>query len=122
MNCEALRQAGHTVLVESHAGDGSGALDADYRAVGAKLLRSFYRPANMIVKVKEPQPTELKQLRPGQILFTYFHFAADKKLFNAALRSGIVAIAYEAIQSSDGTLPLLTSMKGRGLLLAGVPG
>ena len=142
VNCEALRQAGHTVLIESHAGEGSGALDADYRAVGAKLVRSVYRPAGMIVKVKEPQASELKQLRLGQIVFTYFHFAADKKLFNAALRSGIVAIAYETIQSSDGTLPLLTPMseiagrmavhegakyleepmKGRGLLLAGVPG
>ena len=141
VNCEALRQAGHTVLVESHAGDGSGAFDADYRAVGARVVRSVY-PADMIVKVKEPQPVEIRQMRPGQIVFTYFHFAADKKLFAATLRSGIVAIAYETIQLRDGTLPLLTPMseiagrmavhegakfleepmKGRGLLLAGVPG
>jgi alanine dehydrogenase len=141
VNCEALRQAGHTVLVETHAGEGSGAFDADYRAVGARIVRSVYR-TDMIVKVKEPQPVEIRQLRPGQIVFTYFHFAADKKLFAATLRSGIVAIAYETIQLADGTLPLLTPMseiagrmavhegakyleepmKGRGLLLAGVPG
>jgi alanine dehydrogenase len=141
VNCEALRQAGHTVLVETHAGDGSGAFDADYRAVGAKIVRSVYR-ADLIVKVKEPQPVEIRQLRPGQIVFTYFHFAADKQIFDATLRSGIVAIAYETIQLPDGTLPLLTPMseiagrmavhegakyleepmKGRGLLLAGVPG
>ena len=96
----------------------------------------------MIVKVKEPQPSELRLLRPGQIVFTYFHFAADKPLFDAALRTGIIAIAYETIQLRDGSLPLLTPMseiagrmavhegakyleeptKGRGLLLAGVPG
>ncbi len=141
VHCEALRQAGHTVLVETHAGDGSGAPDDEYRAVGARIVRNVYR-ADMIVKVKEPQPVEIKQLRPGQIVFTYFHFAADKKLFEACLRSGIVAIAYETIQLPDGTLPLLTPMseiagrmaihegakyleepmKGRGLLLAGVPG
>lgn len=141
VHCEALRQAGHTVLVETHAGDGSGAPDDEYRAVGATVVRNVYR-ADLIVKVKEPQPVEIKQLRPGQIVFTYFHFAADKKLFRACLRSGIVAIAYETIQLPDGTLPLLTPMseiagrmaihegakyleepmKGRGLLLAGVPG
>jgi alanine dehydrogenase len=96
----------------------------------------------MIVKVKEPQPSEIRLLRPGQIVFTYFHFAADKPVFDAVLRSGIVAIAYETIQLRDGSLPLLTPMseiagrmavhegakyleeptKGRGLLLAGVPG
>src|SRR5207249_1258540 len=104
-------------------------------------VRSVYG-ADLIVKVKEPQPSEIKQLRPGQIVFTYFHFAADKKLFQAVLRSGIAAIAYETIQLPDGTLPLLTPMSeiagrmavhegakhlekpmhGRGLLLAGVPG
>jgi alanine dehydrogenase len=145
VHCEALIQAGHRVLVERSAGDGSGAFDADYRAVGARLVNpsaEIYRRAELIVKVKEPQPLEIKQLRPGQIVFTYFHFAADKRLFNAILRSGIVAIAYETIQLPDGTLPLLTPMseiagrmavhegakyleepmKGRGLLLAGVPG
>jgi alanine dehydrogenase len=145
VNCEALRQAGHTVLIETRAGDGSGASDADYRAVGARVVRSpreIYQRADLIVKVKEPQPVEIRRLRPGQIVFTYFHFAADKTLFAATLRSGIIAIAYETIQLPDGTLPLLTPMseiagrmavhegakyleeptKGRGLLLAGVPG
>ena len=145
VNCEALIHAGHTVLVEHHAGDGSGAYDADYRAVGATVLRSakeIYRRADMLVKVKEPQPPEIKLLRSGQIVFTYFHFAADKALFEAIVDSGIVAIAYETIQLPDGSLPLLTPMSeiagrmavhegakyleepmmGRGLLLAGVPG
>ena len=145
VHCEALIEAGHSVLVEHHAGEGSGALDADYRAAGARCVRSardIFRRADMIVKVKEPQPTEIRLLRPGQIVFTYFHFAADKPLFDAVLRSGIVAIAYETIQLRDGSLPLLTPMseiagrmavhegakyleeptKGRGLLLAGVPG
>lgn len=142
VHCEALRQAGHTVLVESHAGEGSGAYDADYKAVGAKIVRSAYRPADMIVKVKEPQPSELRLVRRDQILFTYFHFAAEPALFEGSLRTGIVAIAYETIQARDGSLPLLTPMseiagrmavhegakhlekpmQGRGLLLAGVPG
>ncbi|HUK82230.1 MAG TPA: alanine dehydrogenase [Verrucomicrobiae bacterium] len=145
VNSEALINAGHAMLIEQHAGDGSGAYDADYRAVGATVLHSakeIYRRADMIVKVKEPQPSEIKLSRPGQIVFTYFHFAADKPLFEATVKSGIVAIAYETIQLPDGTLPLLTPMseiagrmavhegakyleepmKGRGLLLAGVPG
>ena len=145
VNCEALINAGHTVLVEHRAGDGSGAYDADYRAVGAAVLRlakEIYRRADLIVKVKEPQPSEIKLLRPGQIVFTYFHFAADKPLFEAIVASKIVAIAYETIQLPDGSLPLLTPMSeiagrmavhegakylaepmtGRGLLLAGVPG
>ncbi len=101
VNCETLVEAGHTVLVERRAGEGSGALDADYRACGARVVSSpveIYRRAEMIVKVKEPQPAEIKRLRPGQIVFTYFHFAADKALFRAVLRSKIVAIAYETIQ------------------------
>ena len=141
VHCEALRHAGHTVLVESHAGEGSGAFDADYRAVGATIVRSAYQ-ADMIVKVKEPQPRELKLIRRDQIVFTYFHFAAEPALFAGALRTGCVAIAYETIQARDGSLPLLTPMseiagrmavhegakhlekpmQGRGLLLAGVPG
>lgn len=145
VNCEALIEAGHTVLVERNAGEGSGAFDSDYRAVGVRLLnsaREIYKRADLIVKVKEPQPTEISWLRRGQIVFTYFHFAADKDLFDAVVRSEIVAIAYETIQMPDGSLPLLTPMseiagrmavhegakfleepmKGRGLLLAGVPG
>jgi len=145
VNCETLIQAGHTVLVERRAGSGSGVFDADYRAVGARIVSSpkgIYRRADLIVKVKEPQPSEIPWLRPGQMVFTYFHFAADKPLFGAIVRSQIVAIAYETIQLPDGSLPLLTPMseiagrmavhegakyleepmKGRGLLLAGVPG
>jgi alanine dehydrogenase len=145
VHCEALVESGHTVLVERHAGDGSGAFDTDYRAAGARVAGSrmeIFRRADMIVKVKEPQPSEIRLLRHGQIVFTYFHFAADEPLFKAILRSGIVAIAYETIRLRDGSLPLLTPMseiagrmaihegakyleeptKGRGLLLAGVPG
>ncbi len=145
VHCEALREAGHTVLVERHAGEGSGATDADYREVGARLVnsaREAYRRAGMIVKVKEPQLAEMRLVHAGQIIFTYFHFAAERELFQAVVRSRIIAIAYETIQLPDGTLPLLTPMseiagrmavhegakyleepmKGRGLLLAGVPG
>jgi len=145
VHCEALIEAGHSVLAQRNAGEGSGAFDADYRAAGARIVtsaREIFKRADLIVKVKEPQPSEIRLLRPGQIIFTYFHFAADKSLFNAVLRSGIVAVAYETIQSRDGSLPLLTPMseiagrmavhegakyleeptKGRGLLLAGVPG
>jgi alanine dehydrogenase len=145
VHCEALIEAGHSVLVERRAGEGSGAFDADYRACGARIVsspREIYRRAGMIVKVKEPQRSEIPWLHPQQIVFTYFHFAADRPLFDAIIRSRIVAITYETIQLPDGSLPLLTPMseiagrmavhegakyleepmKGRGLLLAGVPG
>lgn len=142
VHCEALAAAGHTVLVERHAGDGSGAADKDYRQAGARLVRSVYRRAELVVKVKEPQPVEIPRLRPGQVVFAYFHFAADAALFRRVRQSGSVAIAYETIQLPDGALPLLTPMseiagrmavhegakyleepmQGRGLLLAGVPG
>jgi alanine dehydrogenase len=145
VHAETLRQAGHTVLVERGAGEGSGAFDADYRAAGARVVRSardLWQRADLVVKVKEPQPVEMSRLRPGQVVFTYFHFAANRLLFDGIRRSGIVALAYETIQLADGSLPLLTPMseiagrmavhegarcleepmKGRGLLLAGVPG
>lgn len=145
VTCEALTEAGHTVLVQAGAGIGSGATDAQYRAAGARVVTSaaaVFGRADMIVKVKEPQPAEFRMLRDGQVVFTYFHFAADRRLFEASARTGIVAVAYETIQLSDGSLPLLTPMseiagrmsvhegakfleepmKGRGLLLAGVPG
>jgi alanine dehydrogenase len=145
VHCEALRRAGHTVLVEHRAGEGSGAFDADYRAAGARVVRparSLWRRAALIVKVKEPQPAEIPWLRAGQAVFAFFHFAADPLMARAVRRSGIAAIAYETIRLPDGTLPLLTPMseiagrmavhegakcleepmKGRGLLLAGVPG
>jgi len=145
VHVHALRESGHRVLVESEAGVGSGARDEDYREAGAKIVstaREVYARTEMIVKVKEPQPAEFACLRPGQVVFTYFHFAASRKLVEAAIRSRIVAIAYETVQAADGSLPLLVPMseiagrmavhegakyleepfKGRGLLLAGVPG
>jgi alanine dehydrogenase len=145
VHVDALRKAGHQVIVERGAGIGSGATDEDYREAGATLLKSareVYERSAMIVKVKEPQPVEFKRLRPGQIVFTYFHFAASRELTEATIKSRIVAIAYETVQSADGSLPLLVPMseiagrmavhegarfleepfKGRGLLLAGVPG
>jgi alanine dehydrogenase len=145
VHVEELVRAGHKVIVERRAGLGSGALDADYRRAGGQLVANateVWRRAAMIVKVKEPQPQELPLTRPGQIVFTYFHFAANRKLTEAIIKSRIVAIAYETVQLPDGTLPLLTPMsevagrmaihegakclekpmKGRGQLLAGVPG
>ena len=145
VNVQALVDAGHSVLVEKKAGFGSGAFDPEYREAGARILnsaREIWRRADMIVKVKEPQPVEVRQIRPGQIVFTYFHFAAAKALTFGIIKSKCVAIAYETVQLDNGILPLLTPMsevagrmavhegakfleeplKGRGLLLAGVPG
>ncbi len=145
VHVEELIRAGHAVVVEKNAGVGSGALDSDYRDAGAQVLntaRDVWKRADMIVKVKEPQPEEIPLMQAGQIVFTYFHFAASRKLTESVIKSKIVAIAYETVQSPDGTLPLLTPMseiagrmsvhegakclekpmKGRGLLLAGVPG
>ncbi len=145
VHCETLVQNGHRVLVQQSAGEGSGAPAAEYKAAGAQLLREpamLWRRADLIVKVKEPQPAEIALLRPGQTIFTYFHFAADRALFEGVLRSGSIAVAYETIQLPGGSLPLLTPMsevagrmavhqgakcleepmKGRGLLLGGVPG
>ena len=142
---EALVAAGHEVIVEAGAGVGSGIMDGDYRYHGAKIVRghqSVFSRSDMVVKVKEPLPEEYGLLRPGQIVFTYFHFAASRELTEAILQSGIVAIAYETIRTDDGQLPLLTPMsevagrmaiqegakylekpmKGRGILLSGVPG
>jgi alanine dehydrogenase len=140
-----LVKAGHEVMVETHAGVGSGFTDEDYVAAGAKIIGTHEetdRSADMIVKVKEPQPAEIALFKPGQIIFTYFHFAADVKLAEGCLKSGIVAIAYETIKDKQGRLPLLTPMSeiagkmsiqegakylekpmmGRGILLGGVPG
>jgi len=142
---EALVAAGHEVIVEAGAGVGSGIVDGDYRDHGAKIVRghrTVFSRADMVVKVKEPLPDEYGLLRPGQIVFTYFHFAASRELTEAVLESGIVAIAYETIRTDDGQHPLLTPMsevagrmaiqegakylekpmKGRGILLSGVPG
>jgi len=143
--CEALASAGHGVLVERGAGLGSGFGDADYRAAGAELVASadeVWTRAEMILKVKEPVASEWPKLRSGQLLFTYFHFAADAELTRAVIRSGAVAVAYETVQLERGELPLLTPMSevagrmavqegakylervfgGSGILLGGVPG
>lgn len=145
VGAEELTRAGHRVLVESGTGLGSGFSDEDYTARGAELTTTpadVFAQADMIVKVKEPQPTECAFLRPGQIVFTYFHFAADRGLTEAVLRSGVTAVAYETLRDDRGRLPLLTPMSevagrmsvqegarflerpqgGKGVLLGGVPG
>ncbi|VTS02147.1 alanine dehydrogenase [Tuwongella immobilis] len=142
---EELTHAGHRVLVQSGAGEGSGISDQDYERAGAELIpeaATVWQQAEMIVKVKEPLPMEWPHLRAGQVLFTYFHFAADEHLTKAVMQSGAIAIAYETIRDAKGTLPLLTPMsevagrmsiqegakylerpfQGRGILLGGVPG
>src|SRR2546425_9966109 len=139
-----LIQRGHQVIVERDAGAGSGYPAGDYEQAGAKLLDSHatvFEQADLIVKVKEPQPSEYPLLRPGQLLFTYLHLAASKSLTEALLKSGVVGIAYETIEVNR-RLPLLEPMSeiagrmsvlvggyflakhfgGSGVLLGGVPG
>ena len=145
VGAEELTRAGHQVLVQAGAGLGSGLADHEYLRHGAKMApgpEEIYAKADLIIKVKEPQPDELKLLRHGQIVFTYFHFAADEELTRAVLDSGCVAVAYETLREDNGRLPLLTPMSevagrmsiqegakylekpqmGRGILLGGVPG
>jgi len=142
---ETLSEEGHSVLVEAGAGMGTGIEDREYTEAGATIVSTaaeVFQRSEMILKVKEPQPAEYQMLRTGQVLFTYFHFAADEALTRAMLDRHAVCIAYETIQLPDGTLPLLTPMsevagrmavqegaeylerpmEGRGILLAGVPG
>ena len=142
---EELTRAGHSVLVERGAGLGSGIPDDMYLENGAEIVNSpqeIFGQAELVVKVKEPQPAEWPMLRAGQMLFTYFHFAADEKLTRNVLETGITAIAYETLQGPKGDLPCLTPMsevagrmsiqegakylerpqEGRGILLGGVPG
>jgi len=142
---EELTRAGHRVMVESGAGSGSGISDQDYLRHGAELVEGpeeIFAQAEMILKVKEPQPSELIRIRPGQIVFCYFHFAADQQLIEGFLKTGAVAVAYETLSDEHGRLPLLTPMSevagrmsiqegakylerpqmGRGILLGGVPG
>jgi alanine dehydrogenase len=142
---EALVAAGHTVYVEQGAGLGSGFDDAQYTAVGAKILPTadeVWATADMIIKVKEPIKVEWPRMRKGQTIFTYFHFAADEELTKAHLESGATCIAYETVELPTRELPLLTPMSevagrmavqegakyleklygGRGVLLGGVPG
>lgn len=136
---------GHEVLVQAGAGNGIGQDDAAYRQAGAAIApdaAAVFASADLIVKVKEPQPDELLLLRPGQVLYTYLHLAADAALTSALVRSGAVCIAYETITGPGGSLPLLAPMSevagrmsvqvgatllekshgGMGILLGGVPG
>lgn len=140
-----LKHAGHEVLVERGAGDGAGLSDDDYAAAGAVLVETateIFAAAQLIVKVKEPQPQEVVQLRSDQIVFTYFHLAANAQLTRDLVASGAHCIAYETVTAPDGGLPLLAPMSeiagrlapqigarylekqagGRGVLLAGAPG
>ncbi|HEX9693120.1 MAG TPA: alanine dehydrogenase [Gemmatimonadales bacterium] len=142
---EALVHDGHQVLVQQGAGVGSGFSDEMFADAGATLVASsadVWAQADMILKVKEPIEAEWPGMRSGQVVFTYFHFAASEVLTRAVMDSGIVALAYETVQLSSGELPLLTPMSevagrmavqegakylekfhgGRGILLGGVPG
>src|SRR5262249_42101991 len=110
---EELTRAGHKVLVQHGAGDGSGLPDSLYVDAGARLVdraEEIFAEADMIVKVKEPQQQEIPLLRKGQALFTFFHFAADRKLTESFLNSGPTAVAYETLRDNLGRLPLLTPM------------
>ena len=141
----ALTSHGHSVLIETNAGIGSGMSDKDYIAAGATILASaeeVYAKAEMIVKVKEPLTAEYELIREGQIVFTYFHFASSLELTEAMIKSKAICIAYETVEDKQGRLPLLTPMSevagrmsiqqgakylekpqgGKGQLLGGVPG
>jgi alanine dehydrogenase len=140
-----LTAAGHEVLIESGAGNGIGVEDAQFRAAGAGVAgraAEVFERADMIIKVKEPQPVECEMLRRGQLLFTYLHLAADAQQARGLMKSGATAIAYETVTAPNGSLPLLTPMSevagrmsiqvgaaslqkangGFGVLLGGVPG
>lgn len=145
VGAEELTAAGHRVLIEAGAGLGSGLPDEAYAASGAEIVEGpaeVFGQADMIVKVKEPQASEWPLMRRGQIVFTYFHFAADEQLTRSVLATGVTAAAYETLSGPKGDLPLLTPMsevagrmsiqqgakflerpqEGRGILLGGVPG
>ncbi len=140
-----LTKRGHTVYVQATAGEGSGFANSEYEGAGAKILpdiKSVYDIAEMIIKVKEPIEEEYGLIRQDQLLFTYFHFASYEPLTDAMIKSGAVCLAYETVELPDGSLPLLIPMsevagrmaiqegakylekpvKGRGVLLGGVPG
>jgi alanine dehydrogenase len=142
---QTLKHHGHTVLVETMAGAGSGFEDQSYQRAGAEIVQApkeIYGRSDMVMKVKEPIAPEYPLVRKNQIIFTYFHFAASRELTEAMMKSGCVAIAYETVQRADGSLPLLIPMSevagrmapqegakylektlgGRGILLGGVPG
>ena len=145
MGAAELVQAGHEVFVETRAGDGVGFADSAYEAVGAKILSdadAVFKSAELIVKVKEPQPIEYARLTPEHTLFTYLHLAPDPEQTRGLMESGCIAIAYETVTDNEGRLPLLKPMSevagrmsiqvgatalekshgGRGMLLGGVPG
>ncbi len=142
---EVLVHHGHTVLIEKDAGVESGFTDKDYLNAGAEIVgkaSDVFAQAEMIMKVKEPLPAEYDLIREGQIVFTYFHFAASRELTEAMVKSKAVCIAYETVETKEGQLPLLVPMSevagrmavqegakylekyfgGRGLLLGGIPG
>ena len=135
----------HTVMVETMAGEGSGFADGDYEKAGARIessAKAVYEKSEMVMKVKEPLPVEYPLIRKGQVLFTYFHFAASEELTRAIIDTGAIAVAYETVEKANGSLPLLTPMSevagrmaihegakylektynGKGILLGGVPG
>ncbi len=142
---EQLVARGHTVEIETRAGEGSGFTDAQYEKAGAHILpspREVYTRSAMVMKVKEPLAVEYPLIRKGQVVFTYFHFAASEELTRALIASGATAVAYETVEKANGSLPLLTPMSevagkmavhegakylekiygGKGKLLGGVPG
>ena len=141
----AMNHHGHSVIVERGAGTGSGFSDDDYRAAGARVsadAAAVWRRATMVLKVKEPLPSEYRLMRPGLILFTYLHLAADRRLSRELIRQRVTALGYETVQLEDGSLPLLAPMSevagrlavqvggwclqaqngGDGVLLSGAPG
>ena len=142
---EDLVKSGHQVIVEASAGIGSGFSDDLYKRSGAQVVNSakeVYQKSDLIVKVKEPQESEYSLIKPDQMMFTFFHFAADKKLLSSIVDSGLTAVAYETVQDKDGKLPLLipmsevagrlavingakcleSNMGGKGKLISGVSG
>jgi alanine dehydrogenase len=142
---KALKQNGHKVIIEKDAGVGSGFRDERYMEAGAKIVddaEALWQQAEMIMKVKEPIEVEYDRMKEGQLIFTYFHFAADRKLTEAVVDSKCIAVAYETVEKKDRSLPLLIPMSevagrmasqegakylekaqgGRGVLLGGIPG
>ena len=142
---EQMTAHGHSVQVEKSAGEGSGFSDTDYQTAGATIVgtpQEIYRDCEMVMKVKEPLAVEYPMIRKGQVLFTYFHFAAARELTQAIVDSGSIAVAYETVERADRSLPLLMPMSevagrmaiqegakylektygGKGILLGGVPG
>jgi alanine dehydrogenase len=140
-----LTKAGHEVLVESGAGAGSALLDEEFASAGAKVLpdaAAVFEAADLILKVKEPQPEEYERLREGQVLFTFLHLAADRRLTEFLMERRVAAVGYETVQQEDGALTLLAPMSeiagrmapqegakylerplgGRGILMGGAPG